>query len=86
MDGGVVRAGESYRAAGIPRHLFALQAIEQRVAGPGGATRSVAGSLRLALAGVLSVAGPVDVDSRGRAAVLRDPQGAPFSLVGAKSK
>jgi predicted enzyme related to lactoylglutathione lyase len=30
-------------------------------------------------AGVL--AGPVDIDSHGRAAVLRDPQGAPFGLV-----
>ena len=27
------------------------------------------------------LAGPLDVDSRGRAAVLRDPQGAPFGLV-----
>jgi len=27
------------------------------------------------------LAGPMDIDSRGRAAVLRDPQGAPFGLV-----
>ena len=27
------------------------------------------------------LAGPVDVDSHGRAAVLRDPQGAPFGLI-----
>jgi predicted enzyme related to lactoylglutathione lyase len=27
------------------------------------------------------LAGPVDIDTRGRAAVLRDPQGAPFGLV-----
>jgi predicted enzyme related to lactoylglutathione lyase len=31
--------------------------------------------------GGVVLAGPVDVDTRGRAAVLRDPQGAPFGLV-----